>query len=308
MAAGKLNLREQKTVSSQGDIRKVEAAISYLAPGSFINRRFVAPGIEVNTGTYKSYPVTIHDARPIKDEFNLDTHGFVLAEHTSAVADFFDPDEVDAVYPGEVVEIVRQLTGADRVVQRGWMVRTSGDLEKRQRKVAGYTHRSGVQPPASEAHVDYLPERAEAMAESIYKESFAGEKPYSRFIASSLWRVFSPAPQDWPVALCDGRSVGRDEGTPNALIIVDEIPDREEMLADRWEEKTVVTAAIFSYNPAHRWWYFPNMHRDEVLLLKFHDSDKRKAMRVPHTASHDSSFADAKPRASIEVRTFAFFL
>lgn len=289
-------------------IRSVKAEISYLAPGSHINRRFVAPGKEVNTGTYEVHNVNVWDGRPIRERFTLDTHGFVLAEHKSAVTNFFDSEEVDAVYPQEVTEVVRELTGADKVAQRGWMVRTSGDLEKRQRKVVGYTHQSGVQPPASEAHVDYMPERAEAMAETIYKESFPGDKPYSRFIASSLWRSFSPPPQDWPLALCDGSTVGADEGTSNALIIVDEIPDRDTMLEDMWEEKTVVTAAIFRYNPDHRWWYFPNMHRDEVVLLKFHDSDDSKVMRVPHTAFHDPSFDDAMPRESIEVRTFAYFL
>jgi hypothetical protein len=277
-------------------VRSVQAEISYLAPGSYVNRRFVAPGVEVNTGTYENRTVTISDARSTKDKFDLDTQGFVLAEHKSTVGDFFDSEQVDAVYPKEVTDVVRQLTGADRVALRGWMVRTSGDLEERQRKVIGYTHQGGVQPPASEAHVDYMPERAEQMAETIYKESFPGEKPYSRFIASSLWRVFSSPPQDWPLALCDGRSVGVDEGTPNALIIVDEIP------------KTVITAAIFRYNPEHRWWYFSNMHRDEVVLLKFHDSDDSKVMRVPHTAFHDTSFADARARESIEFRTFAYFL
>lgn len=288
--------------------RTVEAEIGYLAPGSHINRRFVAPGKEVNTGTYRNYRVQIRDARPLSEQFTLDTHGFVLAGHRSAVRDFFDSGEVDAVYPGEINDIVRELTGADHVAQRGWMVRTAGDLEKRQRKVTGYTHRSGVQPPASEAHVDYMPERAESMAPLIYKESFPNERPYSRFIASSLWRAFSEPPQDWPLALCDAGSVGADEGTPNALIIVDEILDRETMLADMWDEKTVVTAAIFPYNPQHRWWYFSNMTRDEVVLLKFHDSDNSKACRVPHTAFRDTSFADARPRSSIEVRTFAYFL
>jgi len=290
------------------EVRSIEAEISYLAPGSHINRRFVAPGEEVNTGANEKHRAKIRDGRSIKDQFSLDTQGFVLAEHKSAISDFLDSEQVDAAYPGEVTEVMKQLTGADHVALRGWMVRTSGDLEKRPRKVVGYTHQGGVQPPASEAHVDYMPERAAIMADAIYKESFPGEKPYSRFIASSLWRTFSEPPQDWPLALCDGSTVGADEGTPNALIIVDEIPDRETMLADMWEEKTVITAAIFRYNPKHRWWYFSNMNRDEVVLLKFHDSDPSSVQRVPHTAFHDLSFADAHPRESIEFRTFAYFL
>ena len=288
--------------------RSVEAEISYLAPGSHINRRFVAPGVEVNTGAYEKHRMTIRDGRSVRDQFDFDTHGFILAEHESAITDFFDSEQVDAVYPQEVTEVVKQLTGADRIALRGWMVRTSGDLSKRQHKVVGYKHQGGIQPPASDAHVDYMPDRATMMADTIYKESFPGEKPYSRFIASSLWRTFSEPPQDWPLALCDGSTVGADEGTPNALIIVDEIPDRETMLADMWEEKTVITAAIFRYNPKHRWWYFSNMNRDEVVLLKFHDSDPSSVQRVPHTAFHDLSFADAHPRESIEFRTFAYFL
>ncbi len=252
--------------------------------------------------------VKIQDGRSIKDLFGLDSHGFMLAQHKSSITDFFDSEQVDAVYPQEVTAVVKQLTGADRVALRGWMVRTSGDLSKRQRKLIGYTHQGGIQPPASDAHVDYMPDRAESMAKVIYKESFADEKRYSRFIATSLWRTFSPPPQDWPLALCDGSTVGADEGTPNALIIVDEIPDRETMLGDLPEAETAITATVFHYNPNHRWWYFSNMQRDEVVLLKFYDSDKTSTCRVPHTAFRDRSFPDAHIRESIEFRTFAYFL
>lgn len=288
-----------------GEIRQVETEMSFVAPGSFVNRRFVAPGEEVNTGRYERYPVTVRDARSIADRFTLDAHGFVLARQATAVTDFHDHEQVDTIYPAEADAIVKQLTGADRVTSRGWMIRTSGGLEKR--KVANYRHTGGVQPPAAEAHVDFTHETAERMAAQVYAEEFPGAPPYSRFIASSLWRAFSPPPQDWPLALCDGATVGRDEGTTNALFIVDEIPDRETMLAPLPGESEAITAAIFHYNPDHRWWYFSNMRPDEVILLKFHDSDPGKACRVPHTAFHDPTFPDAHPRESIEFRTFAFF-
>lgn len=118
-------------------IRSVDAQINYLAPGSFINRRFVAPGVEVNTGTYEPYAVKISDARPIQDSFTLDSHGFVLAEHRSAITDFFDKEQVEALYQDEVVDVVKRLTGASVVIPQGWMVRTSGDVSKHQRKVVG---------------------------------------------------------------------------------------------------------------------------------------------------------------------------
>jgi hypothetical protein len=69
---------------SEANVRTVEAAVNYVAPGSFINRRFVAPGVEHNTGQYESHRVLIRDGRSIKNHFSLDVHGFVLAERATA--------------------------------------------------------------------------------------------------------------------------------------------------------------------------------------------------------------------------------
>jgi hypothetical protein len=290
------------------DVRTVEAEISYVAPGSRINRRFVAPGVECNTGRYETYRVPIRDGRAINDRFSLDVHGFLLAERPTAVTDFLDRDQVERIYPAEVEETVKALTGATRVVLRGWMIRTSGDLARyHAHHTVGYTHQAGVQPPAGEAHVDFLPDCAERMAREIYAQAFPRGRGYSRFIASSLWRAFSDPPQDWPLALCDARSVGVEEGVPNTLHVVDRIPDEAEMLREMPGEDSLIAAAIFPYNPRHRWWYFSNMTRDEVVLIKFHDSDRRRALRTPHTAFRDTSFPDARPRHSIEYRSFAFF-
>jgi hypothetical protein len=292
---------------AEAHARTVDAAITYVSDGSFVNRRFVAPGIEHNTGRYETHRVHIRDARAIQDHFNLDVHGFVLARRPSGVQDFFDKDAVDRIYPGEVVDIVKALTGASRIVVQGWMVRTSGDLSKHVRPTVGYTHKGGVQPPASEAHVDFTPERADRLARDLYQKTFPDGKGYSRFIASSLWRCFSPPPQDCPLALCDARSVAPTEGVPNTLFIVDALPPEEVMVGPMPDEDKALAAAIFRYNPHHRWWYFSNMTRDEVVLLKFHDSDRSKALRTPHTAFRDTSFADARPRESIEVRSVAYF-
>ena len=292
---------------TEAKARTVDAAITYVAHGSFVNRRFVAPGVEHNTGRYETHPVRIRDARSIKDHFNLDVQGFVLARHPSRVQNFFDKDEVDRVYQDEVVDIVKSLTGATRVATQGWMIRTSGNLSKHQRPAVGYTHKGGVQPPAGEAHVDFTPERADRLARDLYQKTFPDGKGYSRFIASSLWRCFSPPPQDCPLALCDARSVDPSEGVPNTLFIVDRLPAEDVMVGPMPDEDKALAAAIFRYNPNHRWWYFSNMTRDEVVMLKFHDSDRSKALRTPHTAFRDASFPDARPRESIEVRSVAYF-
>jgi hypothetical protein len=287
--------------------RSVEAQITYVASGSFINRRFVAPGVEYNTGRYEAHAVKVRDARPIADHFKLDTHGFELVRHRSAVRDFFERAEVDAIYPGEVAAAVKALTGATRVAALGWMARTSGDLTRHKRESVGYTHSGGVQPPAGEAHVDMTPERAERMARRTYERTFPGGPGYSRFIASSFWRAFSEPPQDTPLAVCDARSVRPEEGTTNTMFVVDRIPDEASMLGPMPNEDQVPGAAIFQFSPAHRWWYFSCMTREEAIIVKFHDSDRTRAWRTPHTAFRDPTYPHAKPRHSVEFRTIAYF-
>ena len=292
---------------AEAPVRAIEAQINYLTADSHINRRWVAPGEEVNTGRFEPHRFTIRDGRSVRDRFTLDSHGFVLADHKSAVTDFWDKEQVDAVYPGEVVEAVKALTGASFVAPMGWMVRTSGDMAQFKRKDGPYTHQGGVQPPAGEAHVDMTPDRAESMARMIYERARPDGPGFKRFIASSFWRTFSPPPQDFPLAVCDGRSVGAEEGTPNTMFIVDKLPSAEDMVAEIPGEDKAIAAAIFRHNPAHRWWYFSNMTRDEAIMLKFHDSDGSVAWRTPHTAFHDPSFPGANVRESIEFRSVAFF-
>jgi hypothetical protein len=287
-------------------VRSVEAEINYLLPGPDINRRFVAAGVEVNTGSYGPFKVKVRDGRAIKRHFTLDTHGFVLADSKSAVGDFFDKAEVDRLYLKEVASEVARLTGASFVAPMGWMIRNSGDMSRFKRADGPYTHQGGVQPPAGEAHIDTEPSRADRQAAAIYRKFRPDGPGFKRFIYSSFWRTFSEPPQDCPLAVCDNRSVGDDEGVPNVLYIVDKIPEGDGLFAPM-PDADQPAAAIFRYNPNHRWWYFSGMTRDEVILLKFHDSDRSVAWRTPHTAFWDTSFPDRKERSSIECRSVAFF-
>jgi hypothetical protein len=274
----------------------INAAVEYLIPSSRINRRYVAPGAELNTGRYTPHTIFIRNGRAVQDAPGLDTQGFVLARQPSLVTDFKDKTELDAVYPGEVERIVKALTGADLVAPLGYVLRTSGPTS------------SETQPPASEVHVDMTTDRAIRLAAAMYEKTFAGRPGYRRFIASSLWRAFSPPPQDWPLAVCDGTSVADDEGVPNVMVRVAELPDPDNIPEHCEGEDTLPAASIFHFNPRHRWWYFPDMTRDEVLLVKFHDSDHSKAWRAPHTSFRDPGAHNAPPRESIEFRTIAYYL
>src|SRR5262249_18518859 len=52
----------------------------------------------------------IHDLRPVQHDLSLDTQGFQLREQASAVADFWDDDEVRRVYYPEAERFIRELT------------------------------------------------------------------------------------------------------------------------------------------------------------------------------------------------------
>ena len=273
---------------------EVQATIDYLVPTSRINRRFWAPGKELNTGVYASYPVTIRNAR-LESPFTLDAHGFCLGRHHSAISDWESQYPPDSAYAAEVAEVVKRLSGADVVVPIGGMVRHS--------VVTGPT----VQPPAAEAHVDFTQTFAERRGEAMYRTARPDGPGYTRFIGFSLWRALSAPPQDMPLALCEGRSVRNDEGTRNTKVDVAEIPTGDALFAPIEGEDNMPAATIFHFSPAHRWWYFPDMEPDEVIFIKLYDSDHTRAWRCPHTAFRDNTRPDARPRRSMEFRGMAYF-
>ena len=288
--------------------RQVETMIRFVDPGDFVTRRYVRAGAEINTGTYSDHRVIVRDGMPLRDHFELDVHGFTIATQPTGVKDFHDKDEVDSAYEAEVERHVQALTGADKVVARGWMLRTSADLTDRARaKTENYQHTGGIQPPAGEAHVDLNTATAQRMAAATYAKHFPDGPGYRRFLISSYWRTFSPPPQDVPLAVCDGRTRFAGEEKSNTLFIVDEFPEGEALTAPVEGEDTMLAASIFSFSPEMRWWYFSNMQADDALLFKFHDSDHSRTWRCPHTAFHDPSFADANIRESIEVRSVAYW-
>ena len=273
---------------------EVATSITYLLPTSRINRRYWAPGEEYNTGAYAPYDVTIRNAR-VAGPFTLDSHGFELAHYPSDVTDWEDNYGPQSAYAGHVAQIARAMCGADLIVPMGGQVRSSGLTS------------ATVQPPAAEAHVDFTTKTAHMVAERIYRMARPDGAGFNRFICFSLWRCLTPPPQDMPLALCEGGSVREDEGTANTKVDVDAIPTGDALFAEIPGEEDMVAATIFHHSPDHRWWYFPDMTTDEVIFIKFYDSDHSRAWRAPHTAFRDTSRPDARERRSMEYRAVAYW-
>jgi hypothetical protein len=273
---------------------ELETQITYLLPTSTINRRFWAPGEEYNTGVYAPYDVVVRNAR-MAGPFTLDGHGFAIGKHATDITDWVANYGPSTPYAQQVCDVTKAMCGADFVIPMGGQIRSSGLTS------------ATVQPPAAEAHVDFTTRSANKLAEWLYRKARPDGAGYDRFICFSLWRVLSPPPQDMPLALCEGGSVRDDEGTHNTKVDVDVIPTGDALFAPIEGEEDMVSATIFRHSPDHRWWYFPDMTADEVIFIKFHDSDHSRAWRAPHTAFRDTSRPDAVERKSMEFRGVAYF-
>jgi hypothetical protein len=219
-------------------------------------------------------------------DMTLDGNGFRLCSHRSAVADFTDRAEVDAIYRKEIVELIGGQSGADLV-----LVNNPGVLRFSEKSaLSGKLDNSR---PARFAHVDISDTTAAAFAARAAPEG----RRLARFVHYNIWRVISLPPQDVPLAVCDARSV-----TPADLIPADAIfnaPDRPE-----WSFEGIVVA----HHPAHRWHWYSDMTRDEALVFKTNDSDLERAHCVPHVAfDNPAAGSQVAPRASIEMRAIALW-
>jgi hypothetical protein len=234
-------------------------------------------------GAQEAKKVTIGDARALAGELSFERNGFVLVRHATAVRDFFDAAELKAVYSPEIEKLVAEVSGARRVVMFDHTLR-SGDEGEREARL--------IREPVLSAHNDYTewsgPQRVRDLlpgeAESLLQK---------RFAIIQVWRAINQPIRANPLALADAQSIA-----PGDLLISERrYPDR------------VGQTYRLKYNPAHRWFYFPQLARDEAIVFKVFDSaTDGRARFTPHTSFADPATPPgAPPRQSIEARTLAFF-
>ena len=234
-------------------------------------------------GTEELHEVEIRNGRSSATQFSLDENGFVLVEHRTAVRDFFDKAELERVYYPEVSQLIRSVSGAARVIAFDHTLRSGEEAEREAR---------GIREPLSSAHNDYTewsgPNRVRELmgeeAETLLKR---------RFAIIQVWRAINQPIQCNPLAIAHSKSVA-----PEDLLI-----------AERRYPHRIGQTYRLKYSPAHRWFYFPQMGRDEALVFKVFDSETDgRARFTPHASFDDPSTPlGAPPRQSIEARALAFF-
>ena len=278
----------------------------------------------------KSYTVDVHNARLLAGtkKKTCELNGFELLHSPLAedTLDFFDHNQVVTNYYRECEKLVAQSTGG-RAFAFDHNLRSALGKKSKQRISGGQT----VQGPAKIVHGDYtlvsaparlqdlarppgvndtlasvLPPDDSLLAQAMVDQALADD---GRFAIINVWRNIAPEPvQTNPLAMCDGKTVESDD------LVTFEIH-----YSDRIGEN------YFSkHSAAQRFYFYPEMTREEPLLLKQWDSAGALAKtngeaadtsepNGPCTFSFHSAFDDldgadnAPDRLSIEVRCIVIY-
>ncbi len=264
----------------------VEAPLNYLAPGTdkpFIYVDAPPPGMPARNGSNETHRVVIRDGRPLVRRFSLEREGFELRRHDSAMVDFFDEATLRRVYYPEMAALLRAATGAEKILI----------FDHTLRNTASGKSGTSLREAGNSVHNDYTVASAAKRVRDLLEPAEAEARLKRRFVEINVWRPIAEPVQSWPLALCDAQSL-----------------DWQDLVASerRTRERVGETYRVH-FNPNHRWFYFPHMRRNEVLLIKCFDSETDGRARLSvHSAFEDPTTPpDAPPRESIEIRSFAFF-
>jgi hypothetical protein len=265
----------------------VEGVLNYLAPMAEKPMNLAydpGPGVPRSTGRPEPHAMPIRDARPVADRLSLDLEGLALVEQRSAVKDFYDEEELRRVYYPEAERLVAEATDASRVLVFDHTIR---------RRIRGGIDRSPGTPrqPVTVVHNDYTVKSGPQRVRDLMRDE-ADELLRRRFEIINVWRPIRGPLRDAPLAICDATSVAFADFVPSDLV---------------YRDRTGETYRV-RYNPAHRWFYVPEMQTDEAVLIKCYDSaEDGRARFTAHTAFEDpTASADVRPRESIELRTLVF--
>lgn len=280
------------------------------ANGVMVNHEYVDKTVFVKNGRDRSW--------------SLDEHGFTHVQDSPEIIDFYCERNICQKYYPACQELVKKVTGASKVFAFYHTVRSHESIKAAQmRKQRGFP----VEGPAGCVHVDYSSFCAQRLVRQLAKppqtwpdpRPLLGFKPLiepseadeyimgnKRWMIINVWRNIGTEPvQRTPVALCDGRSTALDD-----------------IVTFKTTQNNNQKEYYFSApSDKHDWFYFPEMQREEVILIKNWDSwgksFARKAVqetdKVPttfalHTAfDHPGTPQGAPMRETMEVRTLVLF-
>ena len=229
----------------------------------------------------------IGNARELSPQPTLETHGFQLLSSPCNV-DFEDQAQL-APYLEATADLVSEATGA-KLCKAFNHVRIDTQLDH-------FGKRGGA---VERVHGDYTADSGPRMLDELRERGVLPSSSAGRPGAIlNVWRNASATPvRSKPLAVCDCNSVPRGElGVYHLVEGGDASPRRQGQNLK------------LHYSPAHAWWYFPEMMKDEALVFWTYDGRVPEAPRFTFHAAFEPADTppDAPPRRAMIVRCAALF-
>lgn len=261
----------------------VEAKVRYMHP-KFVGAAQM-PEIgdrETRRASTAVHYMPIADARPLveRGELGLDTTGFVLEKLHSGVRNFRDDEQIRAAYYPEIEELVLRLTGASHIFTMGHVVRTE--------KPINFNNAY-----ARFVHCDYTAANAEGIAAMVLEEHAADLDPDQwSFVWYNSWQPIEREVQQNPLTLLDATSI-----------------QEEDLLDYLYTGDGAANVSVMPiHREGHRFYFFPRMQTDEIMVFKQLETRPGAGLPCPHTSFDDITAPDDAPgRRSIEVRVMCAF-
>jgi hypothetical protein len=230
------------------------------------------------------HEVQIRSLRSLDPAGSLEREGCTLL---SVPIETIEGEELASVaerHAARVVESLRELTRADKIISTPPMLRYSRPPGASDRTAAAYAHCDWTEG-SFQRHLD------RELESELDKDRWKGAPG----AILQTWVALSPPPQDVPLTVLD-RSTLRAEDLVAGTIMVG--PEGERRPNE---------AFLLRYSPRHKWLYVPNMALSDVLVFVGFDGAHPQIPGSPHTAFLNLLAADVKPRISYETRASIFW-
>ncbi|KAL7928349.1 hypothetical protein V8C35DRAFT_318437 [Trichoderma chlorosporum] len=240
--------------------------------------------------------VSVVDIRGREGEFDLEQHGFCVVRT--------DLDDIDNIYPNFADPCWVQDNYYARLEK--WMRAAIGDDKIRRIYIYDHTVRrrdpglavesrgtEGALQPVLAAHTDHSHGSGPTRIHAHLSEEEAKSLMQTRFQIINVWQpLFGPL-EDWPLGICDPKSVRQEDLVHTDLIYPHYFGE------------------IYSLrlNASHSWFYLSHQMPNELLLFKNYDSKLDSPTRfTPHCGIRNPMTPEtARPRESIEFRVMVFY-
>ncbi|MCJ1310480.1 hypothetical protein MMC25_004144 [Agyrium rufum] len=285
---------------------KVES-FNYLAPlklyqtqKPYLSRLPYAEDLKRSNIVAKSYPVNIYNIRGNEDLFSLDDSGFEFRSIPFQLNHWSDAG-LQKEYIPFLTQWLKKHFQTERVLIYAYNFRGNdpNPTDKPWKNPFHRAHCDATEASCRQRMKQHFPGEVEEVLEQRYRFIKYVLMLNSNFIHHffcqrltvmllfSIWRSITPPDQDCPLALCDYRTVTKEDYLRTDVVFPHCCDEGYDVL----------------YSPAHRWFYQKGMSTDEVIMFKLDDSADGVARCTAHGAFNDPTANPAcASRASVELR------